>query len=169
MTQHKFRALLPVKQHLYAHTEESREVMIQKKHKLAENYDHTAKQLPELQQNQTVFIQLDPGQPTWQRVMVHRTPTNRNPRAHQVQHQLQNLVCQKQNVNLPSSKTCQFRTNQTTGTSGTMHTMNGQVTVTNMTTISAHSHTQDHLTTALVMSSTMLETDRGDALAQQIY
>ena len=81
----KFRALLIVKQHLSAHIKESREVMIQQEQKQAEYYDHTAQQLPELQQNQSVCIHLDPEQPTWQRVMVTRTPTYRTPWAYQVQ------------------------------------------------------------------------------------
>ena len=54
------------------------------------------------------------------------------------------------------------------GTSGSIHITDGQVTVTNMSTITAQSHIQEHLTTAPAMSLTTSETDRGDALTQQI-
>ena len=62
-TQCKFRALLPVKQHLSAGVDKSREIMIQQKQRQTKYYDHTAQQLPGLQQNQSVHVQLDPGQP----------------------------------------------------------------------------------------------------------
>ena len=79
MTQYKFRALLPVKQHLSAWIDESREIMIQQKQRQVEYYDCIA----ELQQNQSVHVQLDPGQPTWQRAVVTGTSTGRNSRAYQ--------------------------------------------------------------------------------------
>ena len=122
MTQHKFRALLPVKQHLPAYVEVSKEVMIQQKQKQAEYYYYTVQQLPELQQNQLVHTQLNPGQPTWQTVMITRTPTNRNSRAYPVKTSL-SPVYQKQKVYPPSSGACQSRTNHTRGTCGTTCTM----------------------------------------------
>ena len=40
--------------------------MIQQKQGQTGYYACTAQQLPELQQNQSVWIKLDPGQPAWQ-------------------------------------------------------------------------------------------------------
>ena len=48
----------------------------------AEYCDHMAWQLPKLQQNQTVWIQLDPGQPAWQKATVTWKSTSKNPRAY---------------------------------------------------------------------------------------
>ena len=44
-----------------------------------------AQQLQELQQNQSVCIQLNPGQPTWQTSTVTRSPTKRITRAYKVE------------------------------------------------------------------------------------
>ena len=85
ITQCKFRVLLLIKPYLYAPVDDSREVMSQQKQKQAEYYDHTAQQLPDLQQNQSFHLELVLGQPTRQRTLVTRMPTNRNPRAYHVQ------------------------------------------------------------------------------------
>ena len=50
MTQHKFRALLSLKQHLSAKLTTGREIMLQHRQQQAEHYDQTACQLQELQQ-----------------------------------------------------------------------------------------------------------------------
>ena len=54
MTQDRLRALLPIREHLPARLEESREVMLQQKQKQAEYYSQAAWLLPELQQDQQV-------------------------------------------------------------------------------------------------------------------
>ena len=60
ITQHKFRALLPIKQHLSAQLTISREIMLQQKQQWAEHYNCTA-QLQEFQQYQPVQVQLNLG------------------------------------------------------------------------------------------------------------
>ncbi len=85
MTQRKFRAILPIRQHRNQLLDTSREVIIQQKQQQAEFYNRSAHPLPELHQYQPVRVQLDPRKPVWQQAMVLETPTYKSPRAYQVQ------------------------------------------------------------------------------------
>ena len=92
MTQHKFRALLPIRQHLPVRLEESREFMLQQMQKQAGILQPGRTTIAKLQQGQKVCVQLDPWQPAWQWAKVMKMPTSRSPRADQVQTLTQVLV-----------------------------------------------------------------------------
>ena len=84
VTQHKFRALLLVKQHLSGQLTTSREIMLHKKkpQQLAEHYICRAHQLQEVQQYQCA---INSGQPIWQEATVTGMPTEKTAGAYQVQ------------------------------------------------------------------------------------
>ena len=70
LSQRKYRALLPIHQHLHPNLEISREAQIAQKQDQRDDYDRTAKKLQDLQQFQSVRFQLDPKKPIWQKATV---------------------------------------------------------------------------------------------------
>ena len=85
MTQRKFKELLPVKQQLLSNLSSAREKMIQHKQFQTELYNHTAKPLPDLAEQQPVRVQLDPKRSSWQPATIMSTPTDKSPRAYEIQ------------------------------------------------------------------------------------
>ena len=85
LNQRKYRALLPIHQHLHPNLEKSREAQIAQKQTQADYYNQKAKQLQDLKQYQNVCVQLDPNKPVWQKATVIQQPTDRSPRRYQVQ------------------------------------------------------------------------------------
>lgn len=79
----KYQALFPVHQYLPRSLEQSREPQIAKKQSQVNHYNRTAKQLQDLQQFQSVDIQLDPKKPSWQEATVIQQPTDKSPRSGQ--------------------------------------------------------------------------------------
>ena len=81
LSQRKYQALLPVHQYLPHSLEQNREALIAQKQSQVDHYNRTAKQLQDLQQFQSVHIQLDPKKPSWQEATVIRQPTDKSPRS----------------------------------------------------------------------------------------
>ena len=106
---------------------------------------------------------------TWQRAKVTRTPTSRNSRAYQIQTNLGTWYAKNSRLIHPAAEPNSPgpTTSESPATPPTC-TANGEASVTIKNTTSAHSYTQDYLAMALVMSSSALETNRGDALSKQI-
>ena len=85
MTQRKFNALLPVKQHLPVQLSVNRDTMIKQKQQQCNLYDRSAKPLSELQQDQLVRVQLNPQIPVWEPAKVIQTPMDKTPRSYTVE------------------------------------------------------------------------------------
>ena len=82
MTQHKFRALLLIKQHLSTQLTTRKEITLQQNKQQAKNYNCTSQQLWELQQYQPVWVYIDSGQQIMQKAAVIGTPKEKVPRAY---------------------------------------------------------------------------------------
>ena len=85
LSQRKYRALLPIHQHLHPNLEISREAQIAQKQDQRDDYDRTAKKLQDLQQFQSVRFQLDPKKPIWQKATVVQQPNESSPRRYEIQ------------------------------------------------------------------------------------
>ena len=55
------------------------------KQQQTEYYNQTVQKVQELQQYWPVWVQIDPGQPVWQKLIVTGTPSKKSPRTYQVQ------------------------------------------------------------------------------------